>query len=138
MKNVVFWDVTPCGSSKNRHFGKCIASFIRVTKIGQLGTALAVTSRRCKLPVTSFLCSLLRLLIYANVFPSSPILVTLIMEAIRSSETPVLTRATLSFYIPVDILHSHRREKLKSYIALTGWAVYLRHASIILGPILGK
>jgi hypothetical protein len=23
-----------------------------------------------------------------------------------------------------DILHSHRREHLKSYIALTGWAVY--------------
>jgi hypothetical protein len=21
MKNVVFWDVTPCGSSKNRRFG---------------------------------------------------------------------------------------------------------------------
>jgi hypothetical protein len=21
MKNEVFWDVTPCGSSKNRHFG---------------------------------------------------------------------------------------------------------------------
>jgi hypothetical protein len=28
----------------------------------------------------------------------------------------------LSFYIPGDgILHSHRRENLKSYIALTGW-----------------
>jgi hypothetical protein len=30
----------------------------------------------------------------ANVIPSSPILVTLIMEAQRSSETSVLTRAT--------------------------------------------
>jgi hypothetical protein len=30
----------------------------------------------------------------ANVVPSSPILVTLMMEAIRSSETSVLTRAT--------------------------------------------
>jgi hypothetical protein len=29
-----------------------------------------------------------------------------------------------SFYIPEDtILHSHRRENLKSYIALTGWAL---------------
>jgi hypothetical protein len=28
----------------------------------------------------------------------------------------------LGFYIPEDdILHSHRRENLKSYIALTGW-----------------
>jgi hypothetical protein len=28
------------------------------------------------------------------------------------------------FYIPEDdILHSHRREKVKSYIALTGWTL---------------
>jgi hypothetical protein len=37
---------------------------------------------------------MLQLLITANVVPSSPILVTLMMEAIRSSETSVLTRAT--------------------------------------------
>jgi hypothetical protein len=35
MKNVVFWDVTLCGSCKNR--------LIRVTKIGELGM-LAVLS----------------------------------------------------------------------------------------------
>jgi hypothetical protein len=30
----------------------------------------------------------------------------------------------LDFYIPEDgILHSHCRETLKSYIALTGWAL---------------
>jgi hypothetical protein len=33
----------------------------------------------------------------------------------------------LGFYIPADdILHSHRRENLKSYIALTGWTLYWR------------
>jgi hypothetical protein len=33
----------------------------------------------------------------------------------------------LSFYIPEDdILHSHRRESFKSYIALTGWTLYQR------------
>jgi hypothetical protein len=33
----------------------------------------------------------------------------------------------LGFYIPEDaILHSHRRESIKSYIALTGWAVQWR------------
>jgi hypothetical protein len=33
----------------------------------------------------------------------------------------------LGFYIPEDgILHSHFRENLKSYIALTGWTLYRR------------
>jgi predicted hotdog family 3-hydroxylacyl-ACP dehydratase len=41
-----------------------------------------------------FLRSLRRLLLTANVVPSSPILVTLMMEVMRSSETSVLTRAT--------------------------------------------
>jgi hypothetical protein len=70
------------------------ASFIGVTRIGELGTT-----------------------------PSSPILVTLMMEALNSSETSVLTRAT-RHNIPEDgILHSPHRENLKSYIALTGWSL---------------
>jgi hypothetical protein len=33
----------------------------------------------------------------------------------------------LGFYIPEDvILHSYRRESLKSYMALTGWILYRR------------
>jgi hypothetical protein len=41
-----------------------------------------------------FLRYVRRLLVIANVVPSSPILVTLMKEALSSSETSVLTRAT--------------------------------------------
>jgi hypothetical protein len=65
----------------------------------------------------------LRLLVTANFVRSSPVLVTLMMEAIRSSETLVLTRATRR-NIPEDgILNSRHCENLKTYIALTGWTL---------------
>jgi hypothetical protein len=50
-----------------------------------------------------------------NAVPSSLIHSTLILEAIFSSETSVLTRATLQHIPEDDIIHSHRRENLKSY-----------------------
>jgi hypothetical protein len=93
-------------------------SFIRATRISELGTALAVTSKRPTLQI-ALLRSVHRLLVTANVVPSSPILVTLLMEALRSSETSILTIGTQR-NIPEDgILHSHRRGNLKSYTELT-------------------
>jgi hypothetical protein len=55
-------------------------SFSRVARIGEPGTKLAVTSNRRSS--------------YGHV-PSTPILVTLMNEALSSSETSVLTRDTL-------------------------------------------
>jgi hypothetical protein len=73
------------------------ASIIGMTRIGELGTTLALTSTDacceeilCEHIV--FLQSVRWLLVTAYV-PSSPI-VTLMMEALHSSETSVLTRAT--------------------------------------------
>jgi hypothetical protein len=67
------------------------ASFIRVTRNGELGTTLVVTSNRRTLV---FLRSMCRLLVTASVVPTSPILVTLMKEVLSSSELSVLTRAT--------------------------------------------
>jgi hypothetical protein len=64
------------------------SSFIRVTRIGELGATLAVTSNRRTLR------SVRRLLVTARVVPSSPFLATLMNEELTSSEKSVLTRAT--------------------------------------------
>jgi hypothetical protein len=66
------------------------ASFIRVTRIGELGTTLALTSNRRTLRRN---ISVRRLLVTACVVPSSQILVILMNEALSSSETSVLTTA---------------------------------------------
>jgi hypothetical protein len=72
------------------------ASFIRVTRIGELGTTLAVTSDRRTLRRNTkwHARCVRRLLVTDSVVPSSPILVTLMKEALSPSETSVLTRST--------------------------------------------
>jgi hypothetical protein len=62
------------------------ASIIRMTRIGELGT----------LAVTNNARSVCRLLVTANVFPSLPILVTLMMEALSCTETSVLNNSHMA------------------------------------------
>jgi hypothetical protein len=111
MKNGALWYVTPVALVRIDVSEEPNATIIRVTRNGEQGTTLAVTS--------NLLRGVRRLLVRANV-PSSSILVTLMLEAPISFETSFLTRATRR-NIPEDgILHS---DNLQCYIALTGWAL---------------
>jgi hypothetical protein len=90
---------------------ECITSIIRATRTGKLGM-LVVTSNCHDI---LFHCGVLRLLVTPNIVPGSLILVSLMMEAICSSKTLVLTRATWCNILEDNILHSHRCENLISY-----------------------
>jgi hypothetical protein len=87
------------------------ASIIKVTRIGEPGTTLAVTSNRR----THVLHRVRRLPVTDNVH-SSPILITLMMETLDTSEISVLTSVTRRNIPEVGILRNRHRGNLKSYI----------------------
>jgi hypothetical protein len=60
--------------------------------------------------------------ITTNVVHSTLILLTLMIEVIRPSETSTLARTTRCYSPEDGILHSHRREYIKSYVT-TDWAL---------------
>jgi hypothetical protein len=74
-----------------------IGSIIRVIRISELGTTMknavfGEVTQCCSYRNRVFLRSVLRLLVTANVVPNSPIPVTLMIEALISSETCVRTQ----------------------------------------------
>jgi hypothetical protein len=82
------------------------ASFIRVTRIGELGTTLAVTSNRRtnnRRYGGIYVCIIVRRLIVTAKDHSSPNFVTLMLEVLSSSETSVLTKA-IRRNIPEDAI----------------------------------
>jgi hypothetical protein len=63
MTNAVFWDVTPCGFLRTDVSEERIASIIRVERISELGTALAVHINTASSQRTAFLSGYMKRII---------------------------------------------------------------------------
>jgi hypothetical protein len=101
MKNDVVWNVAQGWSCVNRRFGGTYRLHLQGRKIRERGSSL---SRWLSLQPPTHAAS------------SFADFSALKLEAIRSCETSVHTRSTLRPIPEDDILHSHRRENLRSYI----------------------
>jgi hypothetical protein len=115
MQNAVFWDVKPCGCCSNRRFG---------------GTSRLHHKCDRRQRATKCFRNVRSLLLTANVVPSSAILVTLMLEAICSSETLVVTRATQS-HVPKDGI-MHVRFKVFTAVTMKNAVFWdIRHVALV-------
>jgi hypothetical protein len=113
-KNTLFRDVKPCGFLRADVSQECNASIIRVTRIGDLGTMLAVTSNRRTLRRNTY------------VVPSSPILVILIMDRYVPPKRRFLqqlhgvTSQKTAFFIVTAVKTSHLTSVLDIVKGISG------------------
>jgi hypothetical protein len=105
MKNVVFWDIKPQFVLHRRHItsplqspaGQCYVRFEVFTAVTMENVVFCISSQRPSVASYSYV-------------PSSPILVTLMMEALSSSETSFLqephgvTSQKTAFFIVLSLL----------------------------------
>jgi hypothetical protein len=136
MKNAIFRDVMPCGSCKNQQFGGTYhlrhqADENQWTRNVNSNWQRKHSAMKCFESRIVFLCKVLWLLVTANI-PSLPVLITMMIEAICSSEMLVLARVTQRT-IPEDgIPQGHHHENLKSYEESEEWCLLRCYAMWLL------
>jgi hypothetical protein len=107
MMIIIFWEMTPCGSYKNWRFGGSYRLHLQGVRLRTNTEWSGKLLYRQRLnPIQELTTSLC---VCSQSY-------TLKMEAIQSSETSVLIRATWRHLPEDDNHHSHRHGNLKSYI----------------------
>jgi hypothetical protein len=126
MKDGVSWDVTPYGSCKNRRSEERSASIIRVTRISELGTTLALTSnRRTLLPLKE--CK--------DCTNNLTVAATLTVSVYYS---PYIGRCAVKFIYSVVKRHTHTHPLTYTYIHTHIYIYIYIYWPVVLSTICGR